>query len=156
MHIIMYIRTLNALLLPSTATATGPVLATAAWRLASLPLLMDTLPEILAPRSELSYVHWPCYTHTYRNNIIIIVIKTLMLWCTHPSIERVFVSSGYPFISQNVHVGIVHIAPLTSVVTIRNCRIVHTQESNRRVTTTMQFNITNVLHIISGLRPGFN
>lgn len=52
--------TLKALLLPSTATATGPVLATAAWRLASLPLLMDTLPEILAPRRDLSYLHEPC------------------------------------------------------------------------------------------------
>jgi hypothetical protein len=35
-----------ALLLPSTATETGPTLATADWRSLSLPLVISILPDI--------------------------------------------------------------------------------------------------------------
>jgi hypothetical protein len=38
--------TLKALLLPSTATETGPTLATADWRSLSLPLVISILPDI--------------------------------------------------------------------------------------------------------------
>ena len=46
--------TLKAFDAPSIATATGPTLATAASRFDSLPLAMETVPEILAPRLLLS------------------------------------------------------------------------------------------------------
>lgn len=42
--------TLKAFDAPSIATDTGPTLATAAFKFDSLPLEMDTFPEMLAPR----------------------------------------------------------------------------------------------------------
>ena len=55
--------TLNALLLASTATATGPALATAANRSDSLPLGIFTLPEILAPILFLLNPQEDCYSN---------------------------------------------------------------------------------------------
>jgi len=55
------VHTLKALELASTATATGPTYATAAWRSDSLPLLIDTLPDISAPRSSLLKAHEDCF-----------------------------------------------------------------------------------------------
>ena len=52
--------TLNALLLASTATATGPAVATAANRSDSLPLEILTLPEMHAPMLFLLNVHDDC------------------------------------------------------------------------------------------------
>ena len=57
----LYGFTLNALLLASTATATGPAVATAANRSDSLPLEILTLPEIHAPMLFLLNAHDDCY-----------------------------------------------------------------------------------------------
>ena len=53
--------TRKALLLASTATATGPAVATAASRSDSLPLGILTLPEIRAPALFLLKVHDDCW-----------------------------------------------------------------------------------------------
>ena len=58
--------TLKAFELASTATATGPTYATAAWRSDSLPLLMITLPDISAPTLFLLKAHEDCFTERER------------------------------------------------------------------------------------------
>ena len=66
---LLLVHTLNALLLASTATATGPALATAAFKSDSLPLVTNTLPEMRAPTlpelnvQENCYIVHVCCTH---------------------------------------------------------------------------------------------
>ena len=111
------ILTLKVLDAPSTATATGPTLATALSRSDSLPLLMETMPDILAPTFFSLYKQLYCFMsggEVVCNEGVLIATKK----ATHFAIERIRSSLINSFVSNHILVSIVHVASLAAMVTI--------------------------------------